>query len=105
MNAKRTLVLHWCLVSGIGCGIALSGPALADTPTREELIASSQSREEIRAFLAADSIAYLSQEGLYAFRGGEGNGFCDACFTGRYRVPLVEEGPTRQLHLFEAHER
>jgi amidophosphoribosyltransferase len=76
-----------------------------DTPTREELIASSQSREEIRAFLAADSIAYLSQEGLYAFRGGEGNGFCDACFTGRYPVPLVEEGPTRQLHLFEAHER
>jgi amidophosphoribosyltransferase len=76
-----------------------------DTPTREELIATSQSREEIRAFLAADSIAYLSQEGLYAFRGGEGNGFCDACFTGRYPVPLVEEGPTRQLHLFEAHER
>jgi amidophosphoribosyltransferase len=76
-----------------------------DTPTREELIASSQSREEIRAFLAADSIAYLSQEGLYAFRGGAGNGFCDACFTGRYPVPLVEEGPTRQLHLFEAHER
>jgi amidophosphoribosyltransferase len=76
-----------------------------DTPTREELIASSQSREEIRAFLAADSIAYLSQEGLYAFRGGEGNGFCDACVTGRYPVPLVEEGPTRQLHLFEAHER
>jgi amidophosphoribosyltransferase len=76
-----------------------------DTPTREELIASSQSLEEIRAFLAADSIAYLSQEGLYAFRGGAGNGFCDACFTGRYPVPLVEEGPTRQLHLFEAHER
>jgi amidophosphoribosyltransferase len=76
-----------------------------DTPTREELIASSQSLEEIRGFLAADSIAYLSQEGLYAFRGGEGDGFCDACFTGRYPVPLVEEGRARQLHLFEAHER
>jgi len=76
-----------------------------DTPTREELIASSQSLEEIRAFLGADSIAYLSQAGLYAFRGGEGNGFCDACFTGRYPVPLVEEGRARQLHLFEAHER
>jgi predicted metalloprotease with PDZ domain len=33
MNAKRILVLHWCLVSGIGCSICLSGPALADTPT------------------------------------------------------------------------
>jgi amidophosphoribosyltransferase len=76
-----------------------------DTPTREELIASSQSLEEIRGYLAADSIAYLSQAGLYAFRGGKSNGFCDACFTGRYPVPLVEEGRTRQLHLFEAHER
>jgi predicted metalloprotease with PDZ domain len=33
MNAKRMLVLHCCLVSGIACGIAQSGPALADTPT------------------------------------------------------------------------
>jgi amidophosphoribosyltransferase len=76
-----------------------------DTPTREELIASSQSLDEIRGYLGADSIAYLSQAGLYAFRGGEGNGFCDACFTGRYPVPLVEEGRARQLHLFEARER
>jgi len=76
-----------------------------DTPTREELIASSHSLEETREFLGADSLAYLSQEGLYAFMGGDGEGFCDACFTGRYPVALGEEHRVRQLHLFEARER
>ena len=63
-----------------------------DTPTREELIASTHSVEEIRGYIAADSLAYLSLEGLYAFTGGRRNGFCDACFTGRYPVPLDDEG-------------
>ena len=76
-----------------------------DTPTREELIASNQSLDDIRAYLGADSIAYLSEAGLYAFTGDGNKGFCDACFTGRYPVPLVDAGRTRQLHLFEAHER
>src|SRR5689334_18412079 len=73
-----------------------------DTPTREALIGSSHSVEEIRQFLGADSLAYLSTEGMYAFAGGDGTGFCDACFTGRYPVPPAEDGPARQLHLFEA---
>lgn len=76
-----------------------------DTPTREELIASSHSCEDIRAFLGADSLAYLSLEGLFAFAGGRGTGFCAACFTGEYPVALAEDGPPRQLHLFEASER
>jgi amidophosphoribosyltransferase len=76
-----------------------------DTPTKEELIASAQSLEDIRQYLNADSLAYLSQEGLYAFTPGDGKGFCDACFTGRYPVPLGDEQPSRQLHLFEARDR
>ncbi len=85
-----------------------------DTPTRGELIASSHSVEEIRAFLHADTLAYLSHEGLFAFRDtvggvaaeGASAGFCDACFTGVYPVPLVDvENTTRQLHLFEARDR
>jgi amidophosphoribosyltransferase len=78
-----------------------------DTPTREELIASSHDLEEIRQYLACDSLAYLSEQGMYAFlKGGRqnacGTGFCDACFTGKYPVP-PEAGPGhRQLHLFEA---
>jgi amidophosphoribosyltransferase len=76
-----------------------------DTPTREELIASTHSVEAIRTYLGADSLGYLSERGMYAFVGGEAAGFCDACFTGRYPVPPGEVGPVRQLHLFEARER
>ena len=76
-----------------------------DTPTKGELIASSQSLEEIRRFLGADSLAYLSIPGMYGFVGGEGNGFCDACFTGNYPVALSDDTRVRQLHLFEARDR
>jgi amidophosphoribosyltransferase len=77
-----------------------------DTPTRAELIASSHSVEEIRKFVTADSLAYLSTEGMYGFTGGKPGGFCDACFTGAYPIlPGNPEVATRQLHLFEACER
>jgi amidophosphoribosyltransferase len=73
-----------------------------DTPTRSELIASSSSVEEIRRFIEADTLAYLSREGMYAYFDGEKQGFCDACFSGNYPVHFEDEGHTRQLHLFEA---
>lgn len=73
-----------------------------DTPTRSELIASTNSLEEIRRFIDADSLAYLSQEGMYTYFKGEKQGFCDACFSGNYPVHFDDEGHTRQLHLFEA---
>jgi amidophosphoribosyltransferase len=73
-----------------------------DTPTRSELIASSNSVEEIRRFIEADSLAYLSPEGMYAYFNGQKQGFCDACFSGHYPVHFEDEGHTRQLHLFEA---
>ncbi|HEU4344993.1 MAG TPA: amidophosphoribosyltransferase [Candidatus Binatia bacterium] len=73
-----------------------------DTPTRSELIASSCSVEEIRRFVEADSLAYLSRDGMYVYFNGDGQGFCDACFTGNYPVHFEDEGHTRQLHLFEA---
>ena len=76
-----------------------------DTPTRGELIASSQGLEEIRRYLGADSLAYLSLEGLFAFTRGRNETFCDACFSGNYPVPLGEEPRARQLHLFEASEQ
>ena len=75
-----------------------------DTPTREELIASAHSVDEIRTYLAADSLAYLTVAGMYAFTGRHAT-FCDACFTGRYPVPPGDETPVRQLHLFEAQDR
>ncbi len=63
-----------------------------DTPTREELIASSQSPEAIAEFVGSSSLAYLSHRGLMASLGvGEhdsDSGFCSACFTGDYPVAI-----------------
>jgi amidophosphoribosyltransferase len=73
-----------------------------DTPTRSELIASSNSVEDIRRFVEADTLAYLSNDGMYAFFNGQKQGFCDACFTAKYPVHFEDEGHTRQLHLFDA---
>ena len=73
-----------------------------DTPTRSELIASSNSVEEIRRYIEADTLAYLSRDGMYAYFGGQRKGFCDACFSGDYPVHFEDEGHTRQLHLFDA---
>lgn len=56
-----------------------------DTPTRKELIASHQKIEEIRKFITADSLSYLSTAGLYWFEKQKPEEwFCDACFTGKY---------------------
>src|SRR5579883_958662 len=76
-----------------------------DTPTRSELLASHHSIEEIRRFITADSLEYLSWEGLYSFTDQPGEGFCDACFTGRYPVEVPRRPPERQLSLFENHSR
>jgi len=74
-----------------------------DTPTREELLASSHSVEEIRRFISADSLAYLSWDGLYSFMANGGReGFCDACFTGKYPVEIPKNRGPAQLHLFDA---
>jgi glutamine phosphoribosylpyrophosphate amidotransferase len=42
---------------------------------------------------------------MYEFARGQSSGFCDACFSGNYPVPLGDEVRTRQLHLFEASDR
>jgi amidophosphoribosyltransferase len=73
-----------------------------DTPTRAELIASSHSVEEIRKHIGADSLAYLSLEGLQAaVNDPGGNRHCTACFSGRYPVAVagIEQD---QLALFSA---
>lgn len=74
-----------------------------DTPTRKELIASTHDAEEIRRYLRADSLGYLSLKGLHQAAEKEtqkGVGFCNACFTGCYPVAFAEEDQD-QLRLFE----
>lgn len=53
-----------------------------DTPTRKELIASSHTIDEIRKYTTADSLAYLSLQGLRSVVGEDG--WCFACFDGNY---------------------
>ncbi len=69
-----------------------------DTPTRKELIGSSHEVEEIRRYLSADSLGYLSLDGMLKSAGDPAS-FCHACFTGSYRVPIDTES-TPQLALF-----
>ena len=72
-----------------------------DTPLKTELIASSHSTEEIRQSICADSLAYLSHEGLLAAVGDpQGQRHCTACFSGRYPV-AVSQAEDWQLKLFE----
>ncbi len=70
-----------------------------DTPVRSELIASSHTVEEIREHLQADSLRYLSQQGMLKAVGGE-NGFCDACYTNKYPIEFPRER-THQMGLFD----
>ncbi len=62
-----------------------------DMPTREELIASSHELDEIRRLVGADTLAYLSLEGMLASVSGPPESYCTACWTGDYRVPLAAQ--------------
>ncbi len=59
-----------------------------DTPTRRELIASSHSVEEIARYVTADSLGYLSLEGMLGAL-GSADSFCHACFSGKYEIPFT----------------
>src|SRR5207248_2543100 len=72
-----------------------------DTPTRKELIGASHSVEEICRYLAADSLGYLSLDGMLKATGSDPAHFCHACFTGAYRVGMEPE-QTPQLRLFDS---
>jgi amidophosphoribosyltransferase len=59
-----------------------------DTSRREELIASKMGVEEIRQFIGADSLQYLSREGMFQALGDNAGKYCDACFSGLYPVGI-----------------
>jgi len=75
-----------------------------DTPTRRELLAAHSSPAEIERFLDVDSLAYITLENLVAATGAPAEGFCDACLTGHYPVPVpiairrsADELPAQEL--------
>jgi amidophosphoribosyltransferase len=72
-----------------------------DTPLRSELIASSHGIDEIKTSIGADSLAYLSHQGLLeAVNDPQGKRHCSACFSGKYPVPVAQVEDW-QLPLFE----
>jgi amidophosphoribosyltransferase len=79
-----------------------------DTPERDKLLAATHDLEGMRQFIGADSLAFLSIEGIYRAMGCEARDparpqFTDHCFTGDYPTPLTDqtgrEAPPRQLSL------
>lgn len=81
-----------------------------DTPTREHLLAARHSVAEMCGLIGADSLAFISLDGIYRAVGGmsrnaAGPQYCDACFSGDYPIPLTDvelAGGTRQKDLFFA---
>jgi amidophosphoribosyltransferase len=71
-----------------------------DTPTRKELIGASHDVAEIQRYLGADTLGYLSLEGMLKATGNDPNHFCHACFTGQYKVGF-EQTDASQLKLFD----
>jgi len=61
-----------------------------DTPTRDQLIASTHSTEEICKYIEADSLGYLSLEGMIKAAGGSKELYCTACFDGNYPVEIPD---------------
>ncbi len=96
-NTQRALVRMLREAGAAEVHIRISSPPVRwpcfygiDFATRDELIASDASVEEIRASLGADSLAYVSLEGLVAASHQPAQGLCRACFDGVYPVPLTE---------------
>ena len=62
-----------------------------DTPDRNELIAANHTLEEIRQFIGADSLAYLSLGGLMSAVKPDGGSYCSSCYTGVYPVAFPRD--------------
>jgi len=74
-----------------------------DTPTRKELIASSHTIDEIARYITADSLGYLSIEGMRETVACPTSGacpYCDACFSGKYPIRFPKMKSDSQLGLF-----
>jgi amidophosphoribosyltransferase len=61
-----------------------------DTGKRSDLLAADMSVGEIKDYLGVDSLAYLDLDRLITATGAAPEGFCTACFTGEYPVPVPE---------------
>jgi amidophosphoribosyltransferase len=78
-----------------------------DTPERDALLAANNDVEAMRTLIGADTLAFISMDGLYRAMGHSGRDedapqFCDACFSGDYPIALTDrlgKQDSRQLSL------
>jgi len=63
-----------------------------DTPSQEELIAATHSHDEVRDYIGADTLAYLSIDGMYKAVGAARELHCDACFSSEYKLGIPKCG-------------
>jgi amidophosphoribosyltransferase len=73
-----------------------------DTPNRQELIASSHSVDEIARYITADTLGYLSLDGMYTALGEDRSRYCDACFSGDYMLEFPKQRSQAPLRLVGA---
>ena len=93
--------VHLCIASPPTTHSCFFG---VDTPTRQELLASSHSIESMCEWIGVDSLGFISLDGLYRAVGMEARppspqqrGFCDACFSGDYHIALADQEAANQL--------
>jgi amidophosphoribosyltransferase len=75
-----------------------------DTPERGKLLAARHSVEQMAELIGADSLAFISRDGLYRALGHDGRNdgkpqYCDACFTGEYPIPVPDMTATNGQQL------
>jgi amidophosphoribosyltransferase len=97
-NTQRALVRMLREAGAAEVHVRISSPPVTDPcfygidfASKGELIASSLSVEEIRATIGADSLAFVSLEGLTSASAQNASNLCRACFTGDYPIPLPEQ--------------
>jgi amidophosphoribosyltransferase len=61
-----------------------------DTPKKSELIGATHTLEEIREFIGADSLEYLSLDGMLSAVGSARSSYCTSCYTGQYPVAVPQ---------------
>ncbi|HKR54774.1 MAG TPA: hypothetical protein VJS20_00625, partial [Gemmatimonadales bacterium] len=66
---------------------------------KSELIASSNTVEQIRKHLGVESLGYLSLDGMLRAAGGDPKEFCHACFSGAYPTPIPDESARGRYEL------
>jgi amidophosphoribosyltransferase len=123
VNGKRVVVIDDSIVRGTSMRVIikilreagakeihvrLSAPPFrhscffgTDINSRDKLIANQKTHEEIRQEIGADTLGYLSIEGVEKIRTGMGLkcGFCTGCFSGKYPMEVPEELPTNKFNL------